>query len=70
MNINDFPFGFAPGSDEAKNHGMTCKKCRWRPDEFTSVCVNPDSPKCADFVREDDGCEWWEQKKKEGNKSD
>ena len=70
MNIKDFPLGFALGSDEAKNHGMTCKNCRYRSDEFTSVCVNPDSPKRADFVREDDGCEWWEQKKKEGNKSD
>lgn len=37
-----------------------CATCRYRSDEFTSVCVNPDSPKRADFVDADDMCEHWE----------
>ena len=39
-----------------------CKNCEYRSDEFTSVCVNPDSPKCADFVCADDACERWEKR--------
>ena len=27
-----------------------CASCKWLLDEFTSVCVNSDSPMCADFV--------------------
>ena len=42
-----------------------CATCRYRSDEFTSVCVNPDSPKCADFVIADDACMCF--KKKEGD---
>lgn len=42
--------------------GGRCATCRYRSDEFTSVCVNPDSPKCADFVDADDACEHWEKK--------
>jgi len=38
-----------------------CKTCEYRSDEFTSVCVNPDSPKRADFVSADDACEHWEK---------
>jgi len=33
-----------------------CRNCKWRSDEFTSVCVNADSSKCADFVDADDTC--------------
>ena len=40
-----------------------CKNCEYRSDEFTSVCVNPDSPKCADFVSADDACDHWEKRK-------
>ena len=37
-----------------------CESCRWRSDEFTSVCVNDASDHLADFVSADDGCEEWE----------
>jgi len=30
-----------------------CKNCKWYQDE---VCVNGDSPLCAEFVSEDFGC--------------
>lgn len=43
----------------------TCATCRYRSDGFTSVCVNPDSPKRADFVDADDACMCF--KKKEGD---
>lgn len=39
-----------------------CANCKYRSDEFTSVCVNPDSPKRADFVSADDACEHWEKR--------
>lgn len=39
-----------------------CENCRWRSDEFTSVCVNDASDHLADFVSADDGCEEWEGK--------
>jgi len=37
-----------------------CESCRWRSDEFTSVCVNDASDHLADFVSADDRCEEWE----------
>lgn len=40
----------------------TCETCKWRSDDFTSVCVNGDSDRRADFVSEDDTCERWEKK--------
>ena len=39
-----------------------CATCRYRSDEFTSVCVNSYSPKRADFVSADDACEHWEKR--------
>ena len=39
-----------------------CKNCKWRSDNFTSVCVNGESERRADFVCEDDSCEKWEEK--------
>lgn len=36
-----------------------CKTCKWRSDEFTSVCTNHDSGHVADFVDADDTCEEW-----------
>lgn len=41
----------------------TCATCRYRFHGFTSVCVNPDSPKYADSVSADDACEHWEKRK-------
>lgn len=38
-----------------------CRDCRWRSDEFASVCVNADSSKCTDFVDADDSCTAWEE---------
>lgn len=40
----------------------TCMTCKWCHDpEFTSVCVNSDSEKCADFAFDDYWCELWEE---------
>lgn len=39
-----------------------CQNCKWWSDEFTSACVNADSPRCADFVEKDDTCECFEVK--------
>ena len=39
---------------------QVCQNCRFQSDEFTSVCVNGDSPRCADFVAADDTCEAFE----------
>ena len=46
---------------EQNRTARTCATCRYRSDEFTSVCVNPDSPKCADFVDAEYACEHWEK---------
>ena len=40
----------------------TCKNCKWRSDEFTSVCVCDSSDHLADFVEADCVCEEWEEK--------
>ena len=40
----------------------SCALCRWLTDEFTSVCCNGDSERCADFVNATDTCEHWEQR--------
>ena len=37
----------------------TCNTCEWYTD--TNVCVNSDSPLCADFVRSTYGCNLWEE---------
>lgn len=39
-----------------------CANCKYRSDGFTSVCVNPDSPKRADFVDAEYACEHWEKR--------
>lgn len=39
-----------------------CRTCKYRSDEFTSVCVNADSEHCADFVMADDTCPKFERK--------
>lgn len=39
-----------------------CENCRWRSDEFTSVCCNSDSKHCADYVCADDTCEFFERR--------
>ena len=36
-----------------------CKNCKWYLDE---VCVNDESPLCADFVSETYGCVYFERK--------
>lgn len=45
------------------NEEHICGNCDWRSDDFTSVCVNGDSPNCADFVDFTDTCEHWEEQK-------
>ena len=40
-----------------------CSTCKWRSDDFTSVCTNGDSERRADFVDADDNCECWEERK-------
>ena len=35
----------------------TCINCKWNRD---GVCVNDESPLCADFVSDDYGCVLWE----------
>jgi hypothetical protein len=42
-----------------------CKECKWRSDDFTSVCVNDASDRLADFVMADDSCPEWEEKRDE-----
>lgn len=45
------------------NQHEHCGNCKWRSDDFTSVCVNDASDYLADFVDADGVCECWEQKK-------
>ncbi len=45
-----------------------CESCRWRSDEFTSVCTNDASEHVADFVSAEDGCEEWEGKDEESER--
>ena len=49
---------------EEKQQEHVCKNCKWRSDDFTSVCVNDASDHLADFVMPDDGCEEWEEKER------
>lgn len=48
----------------AMNNGpdAKCENCRYRSDEFTSVCTNSDSPRCADFVDAENTCLQYERK--------
>ena len=43
-------------SQKKKENGECCATCRYRSDEFTSVCVNDQSSRCADFVEKDYWC--------------
>ena len=52
-----------------ENYNCTCKNCRYRSDDFASVCVNSDSKHCADFVMADDTCPAWKEKEN-GNRSE
>ena len=49
-------------SDEPEK---TCATCHYRSDEFTSVCVNPDSEHRADFVMAGDTCPQYKEKEHE-----
>lgn len=40
---------------------MNCGNCQWRSDDFTSVCVNAQSPRRADFVDAGGWCPAWEK---------
>lgn len=40
----------------------TCGTCKWLSDDFTSVCVNGESERRADFVEKNDWCPNWERK--------
>ena len=37
-----------------------CGDCWWLSDRFTCVCVNEQSSHCADFVRLDDTCPYFD----------
>lgn len=50
-------------SDE--NLVKCCASCKWRSDDFSSVCVNDASDSLADFVSTDDYCDCWEGRKDE-----
>lgn len=57
---NDDPFDFSrlavrPAQKEKKDE-ESCSTCRYRSDEFTSACVNAESPRCCDFVEKDYWC--------------
>jgi len=41
----------------------SCFYCKWLTDEFTSICWNDESERCADFVDFTDTCEHWEEQK-------
>ena len=47
---------------EEKQQEHVCKNCKWRSDDFTSVCVNDSSDYLADFVLPNDGCPEWKAK--------
>ena len=40
-----------------------CEKCEWRSDDFSSVCVNGESPHRADFVDRNDCCDVFKAKR-------
>ena len=46
-----------------------CRNCKWRSDEFTSACVNGDSPNRGDFVMADDTCHEFERDEEDANHS-
>lgn len=46
-----------------------CKNCKWRSDEFTSVCVNDKSDHLADFVEAEQTCECWEKRDEQVSQS-
>ena len=48
-----------------KDDDKTCSTCHYRSDDFTSVCVNPDSEHRADFVMADDTCPQHKEKENE-----
>lgn len=39
-----------------------CKNCKWRSDDYTSVCVNDESDHLADVVEAEQTCECWEKR--------
>ena len=45
----------------------TCATCKWRSDEYTSVCVNDESDHLADFVEASQSCPVWEAKEADAN---
>ncbi len=52
-------------SDRPEFFDGLCASCKWRSDDFTSVCVNDASDHLADFVAWNDFCEKWEEKRYE-----
>lgn len=59
---NDRVNDVASKRDSANGTPRVCETCKWRSDEFTSVCVNDESDNLADFVGADDTCDKWEAK--------
>lgn len=60
MDESEFPVGVRYGDTRfMKTHGMVCERCRYF---YDYVCVNADSPYCADFRCTDDCCEWFERR--------
>lgn len=59
---NDRVNDVASKRDSANGTPRVCETCKWRSDDFTSVCVNDESDNLADFVGADDTCDKWEAK--------
>jgi len=53
----DFRQEYPWPTEQAKNCGI----CKWLSGDYTMVCCNGDSPRCADFVSATDSCEHWEK---------
>lgn len=43
----------------------TCGACKWRSDDFSSVCTNGNSPNRGDFVLAEDSCDEFEEEEEE-----
>ena len=57
----------ASSKKETRKPSDCCASCKWLSDDFTSVCVNSDSPRCADFVSADYWCKEYEVKRGTAN---
>lgn len=59
---NDRVNDAASKRNSANGTPRVCETCKWRSDDFRSVCVNDESDNLADFVDANDTCDKWEGK--------